>query len=247
MYVEDTGAGDGDIRVTVEGEEYTAEANYDLDGDGIDETVTVMTDDGFVAYTDQDADGGADVVRSLDSEGNLVGQARYAETRGLWISERPQQPVTGRPTEQAGTESMVVATPEGERRIGPATEDTDNDGSADTTIVDSGNGRMLVTDTDGDGTADQVVEIGDAGEVTVAQHTGDGQWAVVDEGGIDRGGGSRNPVVSRTDDAAWESEEGTPPGEGADAGPRQSRLAPWQGGEWWTGAGRDTDSAWDWD
>lgn len=56
MYVEDTGAGDGDIRVTVEGEEYTAEANYDLDGDGIDETVTVMTDDGFVAYTDQDAD-----------------------------------------------------------------------------------------------------------------------------------------------------------------------------------------------
>ncbi|RCW47124.1 hypothetical protein DFQ14_101468 [Halopolyspora algeriensis] len=244
MYVEDTGAGDGDIQITVEGAEYTAEANVDLDGDGIDDTVATMTDDGFVAYTDADVDGGADVVRTFGPEGTVLDQARYAQDRGLWISEQPQHPVAGR----AGREPMVVDTPQGERRIGPATEDTDDDGRLDTTIVDTGGGRMLVTDIDGDGTADQAVEVDSTGEVTVAQHTGDGQWTVVEEGGIAREGGrAPDPAVSDTGDAAWESEEDIRPGGSQGTGPRQLRSLPWQGGEWWTGADRDTDAAWGWD
>lgn len=52
MYIEETGANDGDIKISVEGEEYTAEANFDLDGDGVDETVAVMADDGYVGYVE---------------------------------------------------------------------------------------------------------------------------------------------------------------------------------------------------
>lgn len=210
MYVEDTGAGDGDIEVTVAGEEYIAEANYDLDGNEVDETVTVMTDDGFVAYTDQDTDGDADVVRTVDAHGTVVGQARYEEATGHWVSERPeQQPDADDQRGDTGAEAMVVDTPQGDRWIGPPTEDTDNDGRADTAIVETGSGRMMVTDVNGDGSADQVVEISDTGEVTVAHHTGDGRWTVVEEGRIGREGEyvpKPAATATATEDAAWEFE-----------------------------------------
>lgn len=215
MYVEDTGTGDGDIHVTVAGEEYTAEANYDLDGNGVDETVAVMTDDGFVAYTDADADGQADVVRTIDEHGRVVSQARYDEASGNWVSEQPdQRPPAHDPADEAGR-SMVVDTPQGDREIGPPTEDTNNDGKADTAIVDTGSGQLMVTDVDGDGSADQVVEISDTGEVTVSHHTGDGEWTVVERGHINgQGSYAPNPATSvagaadtrAAQDAAWEFE-----------------------------------------
>lgn len=226
MYVEDTGAGNGDIHVIVSGEEYTAEANYDLDGNGIDETAAVMTDDGFVAYTDADADGRADVVRTIDERGRVRSQARYDEASGNWVPERPEQgPPAPDPTEQRGR-SMVVDTPRGEREIGPPTEDTDNDGKPDTAIVDVESGQLMVTDVDGDGSADQVVEISDTGEVTVSHHTGDGRWTVVERGHVDdqgsyatdaapsesaRPGSAKSTTDDRAaQDAAWRFEDASP-------------------------------------
>ncbi|MDR7302127.1 DUF6802 family protein [Haloactinomyces albus] len=267
MYVEDTGAGDGDIRVTVEGEEYTAEANYDLDGNGIDETAAMMTEDHFVAYTDQDADGAADIMRTVDSEGTVVARARYEEAAGHWVSERPQQrsqqqsqqphrqqPADDEPPGQAGAGSMTVDTPQGDRRIGPPTEDTDNDGRPDTAIVHTGSGRLMVTDVDGDGSADQVVEISDTGEVTVVQHTGDGQWAVVEDGRVDRAGGyASNPDMSSTEDAAWEDSPRdvgrryTEPAGYRQAGDRQDgdrQDGDRQADSAWR---PDSDSLWEWD
>lgn len=247
MYVEDTGTGDGDIQVTVEGEEYIAEANYDLDGNGIDETAAVMTEDGFVAYTDEDADGAADIVRTIDSEGNVVSQARYEESRGHWVSEQPQQqlqqqPVADHPRGQAEAATMTVDTPQGDRQVGPPTEDTDNDGRPDTAIVRTGSGRMMVTDVDGNGTADQVVEVSDTGEVTVAHHTGGGHWAVVEEGRAGQEGGYvPNSVVSGTEDAAWEVEQEPP-------GCRPTGY--WRAGDdqadstWGSDPAWDSDSAW---
>lgn len=230
MYVEDTGAGNGDIHVIVSGEEYTAEANYDLDGNGVDETAAVMTDDGFVAYTDADADGRADVVRTFDEQGKVLNQARYDEASGNWVPEQPEQgPPAPHPTEQQGR-SMVVDTPQGDREIGPPTEDTDNDGKPDTAIVDVESGQLMVTDVDGDGSADQVVEISDTGEVTVSHHTGNGEWTVVERGHVDdqgsyasesapsepdRPGAARSAAGGGADDraaqdAAWRFEDTSP-------------------------------------
>jgi hypothetical protein len=108
--------------------------------------------------------------------------------------------------------SMVVDTPYGQERIGPPTEDTNNDGRPDTTVVPTDTGTMLVTDIDGDGSADQIVEIDDTGEVTVSHHMGPGQWAVVEQGRLDQNGHyARDPAshVVGTDDSAWISDETT--------------------------------------
>lgn len=214
MYIEETGAGDGDIKVTVEGAEYTAEANYDLDGDGVDDTVTIMTDDGYVAYVDEDADGRADIMRTVDAEGAVVGQARYDAASGDWVAEQPQQHPGDDDPRGHGGASMVIDAPGGEQQVGPATEDTDNDGRADTAVVTTEAGTMLVTDVDGDGSADQLVEIGNTGEVTITHHTGAGQWTVVEQGRLDQQGQytpAPHPVAGATDDATWTFDDPEPP------------------------------------
>ncbi|MFR9730509.1 DUF6802 family protein [Saccharopolyspora sp. MS10] len=234
MYIEETGAGDGDIKVTVEGVEYTAEANYDLDGDGVDDAVTVLTDDGHVSYADEDADGEADVMRTVDASGAVVGQARFDPASGDWIAEDPEQyPGEGDPRQRGG-ERMVIDTPDGEQRIGPATEDTDEDGFADTAVVTTENGTVLVTDVDGDGSADQLVEIGNTGEVTITHHTGSGEWTVVEQGHLDQRGQytpAANPVAGATDDATWTFDEPA-----AGARPDVSQQAP--------STCSDSDAAW---
>ncbi|MEU5851646.1 DUF6802 family protein [Saccharopolyspora shandongensis] len=214
MYIEETGAGDGDIKVTVEGEEYTAEANYDLDGDGIDETVAVMTDDGYVAYIDDDGDGQADVMQSINSDGVVVEQARFDAETGAWTGEAPQQhPGGADPEDQQHGRSMVIDTPQGDMQVGPATEDTNQDGIADTAVVETeAGGTMLVTDVDGDGSADQVVEISQTGDVTISHHTGDGQWTVVEQGKMTGDGQyAPNQATGATDDAAWTFDDAAQP------------------------------------
>ncbi|QUH05573.1 hypothetical protein HUO13_36625 [Saccharopolyspora erythraea] len=204
MYIEETGANDGDIKISVEGEEYTAEANFDLDGDGVDETVAVMTDDGYVGYIDENADGAADVMQTVDANGQVVSQARFDAATGDWVAEQPQQHPGEADPRQQGGESMVVDTPEGDVQIGPATEDTNQDGVADTAVVSTADGTRLVTDVDGDGSADQIIDISSTGDVTTAHHTGDGQWTVVEQGRIDEHGQyTPSPAVGPTDDAAW--------------------------------------------
>lgn len=202
LYLEDHGSGDGDIRITVEGAEYTAEANYDLDGDGVDETVAIMTDEGFIAYVDEDADGRADVMQTVNSDGVVTDQARFDADTGDWVAEQPRQHAVD-PHQQDG-DSMVVHTPDGARAVGPATEDTNHDGQADTAIVPTENGTMLATDVDGDGSADQLVEITDAGRVTVSQHSGDGEWTVVRHGELDSDGQFTPNSADATDDATWD-------------------------------------------
>lgn len=207
MYIEETGAGDGDIKITVDDEEYTAEANYDLDGDGMDETVAIMTDDGFVAYVDDDGDGSANLMQTVNAEGEVTRQARFSEQTGEWVAEQPDQQRPHEIPSDQGGRSMVVDTPDGDRQVGPATEDTDNDGTPDTAIVETDDGTMLVTDVDGDGSADQMVRVDDQGAVTISHHTGDGQWTVVERGRIDQQGNytpSPGGSATGTDDATWD-------------------------------------------
>jgi len=203
VYIEQTGAGDGDIKIDVAGQEYTAEANHDLDGDGIDETAVVMTEDGFFAYTDEDDDGRADVVRAIDGCGAVVQQARYDEATGRWVAQQPE-PWPGEPREQDGPDdSMVVETARGEHHLGPATEDTDQDGRPDTAVVNTERSTLLITDVDGDRTADQVVRISETGDVTVSQHVGGGEWTVVERGSV--AGGQNAPAAPvGTDDFTWD-------------------------------------------
>jgi hypothetical protein len=212
VYIEETGAGDGDIKVTVDGEEYTAEANYDLDGDGVDDTVAVMTNDGFVAYGDENHDGAADIMQNLTSDGAVVSQARYDSATGDWVSEQPQQHPQGGDPHGHG-KSMVLDTPHGDQQVGPATEDTNNDGRPDTAILETDKGTTLVTDVDGDGSADQMVEVDDTGGVTISHHTGEGQWTVVEHGRLDQNGQyTPSPLsgATGTDDATWTFDETAP-------------------------------------
>ncbi|GAA4611038.1 DUF6802 family protein [Saccharopolyspora hordei] len=224
MYIEEQGAGDGDIKVTIDGEEYTAEANYDLDGDGVDETVAVMTDDGYVAYIDETGDGQADVMQTINADGVVVEQARYDAETGKWTGEAPQQHPGDVDPQQDHGQAMVIDTPQGDLQVGPATEDTDSDGIADTAVVTTETGgTVLVTDVDGDGSADQVVEISETGEVTISHHTGDGQWTVVEQGQVSGDGQyAPSPAAGATDDATWDlddpADDPEPGASGAGAG-----------------------------
>lgn len=215
MYIEETGAGDGDIKVTVDGEDYTAEANYDLDGDGMDDTVAVMTGNGFVAYVDEDVDGRADVMQSINDDGDVTQQARFDADTGEWTAERPGEhpgPGQGHDRQEHDERQLVIDTGQGERPVGPPTEDTNSDGIADTAMVEGADGAtMMVTDLDGDGSADQVVEVSSSGDITISHHTGEGQWTVVEQGRIgDDGQYAPDPHAAATDDATWTFDEPEP-------------------------------------
>lgn len=223
MYIEDTADGDGDIKVTVNGEDYTSEANHDLDGDGVDDAVAVLTEDGHFAYLDEDGDGEADLMQSIDRHGTVVEQARYQAATGDWVGEPPNpEPGAGDGGADGGG-SLVLRTPDGERHVGPPTEDTDGDGVPDTAVISSGGRTTLVTDADGDGIADQVVRISDSGAVVIDKRTAGGEWEQVERGGLGQDGDYR-PTAAATDDASWTFGEPAPgplddPGRSAAAGP----------------------------
>ncbi|GAA2335026.1 hypothetical protein GCM10009854_08550 [Saccharopolyspora halophila] len=253
MYIEETGAGDGDIKVTVDGEDYTAEANYDLDGDGMDDTIAVMTGDGFVAYIDEDSDGRADVLQSINDNGDVTEQARFDPGTGQWIGERPgnHPDPGGHDRREHDERSLVIDTGQGERQVGLPTEDTNSDGIADTAMVEGEDGAtMMVTDLDGDGSADQVVEVSSSGDITISHHTGEGQWTVVEQGKIgDDGRYAPDPHTAATDDATWTFDEPEPqqpvgehaeqPGQHASAADDRPRAH--RGGA----AAPDSDAVWE--
>ena len=59
MYIDENGAADAELKVTVEDEEYTADVTFDLDHDGVNDSAVVETDDGgHLAFTDSNGDGG---------------------------------------------------------------------------------------------------------------------------------------------------------------------------------------------
>lgn len=207
MYIDETSGADGELKVTVEDEEYTAQANYDLNDDGVHESAVVETDDGgHLAFTDSDGDGDADLMSTFDKDGTLVGQARFDEGSGEWVAVEP-----GNDQQQTNTnasQSIVVDTEKGDQDVGPATEDTDGDGKADTAVVrDEDGDTWLFTDSDGDGKADLATEITSSGEVIMTKHTGEDQWTEIEHGHIDKDGryvaDSKSGVLSEDDGAGW--------------------------------------------
>ncbi|NUT52194.1 MAG: hypothetical protein HOV94_33600 [Saccharothrix sp.] len=206
MYIDETGATDGELKVTVSDEEYTAEATYDLDQDGVEESAVVETDDGgHLAFSDTDGDGQADLMSTFDADGELTGQAEFDEDSGEWIAVEPTDDHSQQTNTNAG-KSIVVDMEEGaDQNVGPATEDTDGDGRADTAVVKDEDGdTWLFTDADGDGSADLATEITQDGEVSVSRHTGDDEWTEVEHGRIGEDG-----KYTPDSDEAWSEEKVT--------------------------------------
>lgn len=226
-------AGQDDLTVEIDGEEYHAEENVDLDQDGQNDTAVVETGDGYLAFADTDGDGTADVAVEYDSEGNPIAGAEYDESTGEWTEEDVESLPTPTgdgaddadgsgtdttdTTDTTGTtdttdtsgDSMTVDMPGEDVDAGPATYDTDGDGRNDTSVVTDADGTTYAfTDTDGDNEADQAVIIESDGDVTVAEHTGEDEWTTVEEGHIDAEGNYESDSTSgsstaTTSDAAW--------------------------------------------
>ena len=235
-YSEDTSAttGDDELTVEIDGEEYTAEENVDLDQDGQNDTAVVETEDGYLAFADTDGDGTADVAVEYDSEGNPIAGAEYDESTGEWTEEDVESlpTPTGDGADDAdgsgtdttdttdtttddttgtstGGEDITVDMPGEDVDAGPATYDTDGDGTNDTAVVTDADGTTYAfTDEDGDGEADQAVIIESDGDVTVAEHTGEDEWTTTEEGHIDSSGeyvpdSGSSADSSATSDAVW--------------------------------------------
>lgn len=190
MYIEETDGGNGDIKVAVGGEEYTAEANYDVDSDGVDDAAAVLTDEGFVAFSDDDADGAADLKRTLDPDGEVL-ESALSDSRA-----------SGAAVGEPGAPSVVVHDSQGVHPVGAPTEDSNNDGRPDTAVINEEQRTLLVTDENADGSADHIVEISGLGEVAVARPTEDGEWHVLERKGIDG-----TPISVGTDDKTWTFDE----------------------------------------
>lgn len=219
MYVEETGPEATDttddnvdasaetMTVTVEGEEYGVDTNYDVDQDGTEETALVESEDGrAIAFSDTNADGAADLAVELDAQGNVVGAAQYDEASGDWVAVDPgagqvpggAAPMVTEPARGAAAGGEItVDLPGADQSAGPATLDVNEDGVADTAVVQSEDGTVTgFTDIDGDGQADIVTTFNPDGHVSVAEHTGQDQWTeVVSDVGADQpAGGAPKPV-----------------------------------------------------
>ena len=205
VYIDETGATDGELKVTIGDEEYTAEATFDLDQDGVEESVVVETDDGgHLAFSDTDGDGDADLMSSFDADGEITGQAAFDEDSGEWVAVDPSDDRTEQTNTNAGKAIVVDMEGGADQNVGPATEDTDGDGRADTAVVKDEDGdTWLFTDADGDGSADLATEITQDGEVTVSRHTGDEEWTEVEHGRIGEDG-----KYTPDSDEAWSDGSG---------------------------------------
>ncbi len=258
MYVDETSAddtstdtdtaGQDELTVEVDGEDYEVEENYDMDGDGANDTAVVETDDGYMAYADTDGDGTADVAVQYDDQGNVVAGAEYDESTGEWQEENvdtlPTPTGDGADDADSSTDSsdtdstdtdstdasdtdtdtsaaegdITVDMPGEDVDAGPATYDTDGDGTNDTAIVTDTDGTTYAfTDTDGDGSADQAVVIESDGDVTVAEHTGDDEWTVSEEGHINPDGTYESDSSGSTTGSDSGSDSGSDTGADSDA------------------------------
>jgi len=192
-----------DITVTVQDQEYQAEATVDADADGVDETAVVQRPDGHaLAFSDTDGDGQADLMTEIDQHGEVTGQAGYDAVTGDWIGMEPATDHGSRADPMGGSdEQITVDTPDGEIPAGPATYDTDGDGVNDSVVMMTGDGgdTTVFTDVDGDGGADVATEITADGQVTVAEHVGDGEWTVIERGRIG-GDGSYQRTDAQAED-----------------------------------------------
>ncbi|GAA1250109.1 hypothetical protein GCM10009676_40900 [Prauserella halophila] len=199
-----------DMTVTVDSEEYTAELNQDVDGDGVYDAALIEHEDGTAQlFVDTDGDGDADAYAEADSDRNVVVEAEYDEASGQWV-EMGGGSADDAPETDAGAGGMITADlGDGDVEVGPATIDTNEDGTNDTAIVETEDGDTIAfTDADGDGEADIAVVIDEHGNEVVLESDGDGEWTETDETG-GYGGSSGAARVPETAD---------PWGEGAAAG-----------------------------
>ncbi|WP_290056749.1 hypothetical protein [Amycolatopsis solani] len=212
MWVDESGGSDTDasgtnaMTVHVDGQEYQAEVNYDLNEDGVNDTAIIEHDDGTSqAFIDTNHDGEADQYAVLDENGKVVDQAVYDEASGEWVESHGgghDDSGSGRDDSSGG--HIHADLPDGEVDAGAATIDTDHDGHNDTAIVETKSGGTIAfTDKDGDGEADIAVQTDADGTTTTFEHSGPGQWTEVSSGLMDSGS-EGDPSA----DAAW-GEAGT--------------------------------------
>ncbi|OXM51029.1 DUF6802 family protein [Amycolatopsis alba] len=206
----DTEAGSTDaVTVHVDGEEYQAELNYDLDKDGVNDAAVIQHDDGTgQAFVDTDGDGEADQYAVLDENGKVVQEAVYDEASGAWVEAGGGGHDDGSDAGTSGT--MHADMPSGDVEVGPPTIDTDGDGTPDTAVIQTEDGRTIAfTDKDGDGKADIAVETDASGNSKTYEHTGPGQWTETGSGVVNEDIGSAfasTPAATEGDpagDAAW--------------------------------------------
>ncbi|MBA8929363.1 hypothetical protein BC739_006581 [Kutzneria viridogrisea] len=201
MYIEDDNDTGHEIKVVIDGHEYTAEETESYHHDGTMDTAVVAGDDGgHINYTDTNHDGEADLAVQYDSHGTVVAQAHYDHASGKWIKDSAGH----------GGGTMTVDTAQGEKSVGPATADTTGSGHNDTAVVtDSHGNTWMYTDVDGDGKADYAMEIDSKGQVTISEHTGTHKWTAVEHGHLDSSGtyhkdsGTGTHKVVGASDADW--------------------------------------------
>ncbi|RZQ65087.1 DUF6802 family protein [Amycolatopsis suaedae] len=209
MWVDESGGTDttetasDEMTISVGGEEYTADVNFDINEDGVNDTATIETEDGGVqAFVDKDGDGDADEYLQLDAQGEKVAHATYDEASGQWIDAGGAGTGPTGTDSQTGSEGTITADlPQGDVEVGPATVDTNEDGVNDTAVVKDEAGNTIgFTDVDGDGNADVAVVIDSSGNATTYEHTGDGQWTETQGG---QPSGAVGDTGVDTSDAAW--------------------------------------------
>ncbi|TCP57350.1 hypothetical protein EV191_1011305 [Tamaricihabitans halophyticus] len=213
MYVDETGGADttdttdteatGELTVTVGGDEYSAETNFDGNEDGTNDTILQETDSGYDQFSDTDGDGKADLYIERDAQGNVVSAAQFDEASGKWYAVDPN---TGEPGgedtdanqgDTSGGGDITVQTSSGETNAGEATVDTSGDGQNDTAVVqDANGGTTMYTDSDGDGAADVETKVDAQGNVVISEHQGNGEWTEVERGRIDGQGTYRPDTAS---------------------------------------------------
>ncbi|MBK1784654.1 hypothetical protein [Prauserella cavernicola] len=206
MWVDESGSSDttdatgtsDEMTITVDGEEYSADVNFDINEDGVEDTAVIEQADGSgQAFVDVDGDGVADEYIALDAQGEVVAHAEFDEASGDWVSVEPGAPGGDSTDQQTSAGGTITADfPEGELQVGPATVDTNEDGVNDTAVVEDESGNTVAfTDVDGDGEADVAVVIGPDGQSTVLEHTGDGEWSET--------GGTGASAGSDSSDSLW--------------------------------------------
>jgi hypothetical protein len=179
VYIDNSAADGHELKIEVDGHEYTAAETESYHSDGSVDTAEIDTDDGgHTDYTDTDHDGTADLETRYDADGHVVGESHFDASTGQW------SPAAG------GSDEMItVDTPHGEQTVGPATADTTNSGHNDTAVVTDAQGNTwMYTDSDGDGQADYSMEIDAQGQVTISEHTGEHEWTEIEHGHIDDSG-----------------------------------------------------------
>lgn len=190
-----------ELIVPVDGEEYTAELNTDLDEDGVADMAVIEHEDGSAqGFVDVDGDGTADEYIALDTRGEETAHAVYDEDSGDWVEFDPEDTEDGDVRTNTG-QVMTADLPEGGGlEIGPPTIDTNDDGVNDTAMVEDDSGNTVIfTDVDGDGQADVAVTVDSNGQPTEYEHTGDGEWeektSTSEDPGSDQFWGGESHVV----------------------------------------------------